>query len=242
VAVLPGIESWSAYSNKAGVGQAVRRRKLDGVVNKFYALKDYIPYLGVNFILGLDSDTGDEPFELTKEFLHRAPFVWPSINIPMAFGGTPLFDVFLNENRILDTMPFTFYAIPYLMVILKNYDPITYFQKLVDLYTLIASPKWLQQRLAANPYLTGKAIHCLRTMVARGRLRLIQTMLAQFQTDSHFFAFHIGETKALPDFYAAAYTRQLGKYIEFVPLAESRPIFDGFLKGISKGKAEILMS
>ena len=33
----------------------------------------YIPYVQVNFVLGLDSDKGPEPFELTKKFLDLAP-------------------------------------------------------------------------------------------------------------------------------------------------------------------------
>ncbi|MBN1217440.1 MAG: radical SAM protein [Anaerolineae bacterium] len=226
-AMMPGVESWSAYSHKAGVGRAILWRKLEGVVEQFYLLKDYIPYLGVNFILGLDLDAGDEPFELTREFMYRTPFVWPSINIPMAFGGTPLFDTLLAGGRILNAMPFTFYTIPYLTVILKNYDPLTYFQKMVDLYALLASPGWLTQRLASMSYGLGKAVHCLRTLAARSRLQLMRTMVEQLQTDAHFYAFHAGQTDVLPHFYAVIYTRQLGPYIELVPLAESRPVLDG---------------
>jgi hypothetical protein len=225
-AIMPGIESWSEYSHKTGVGNAVNQRKLEKVVDQFYTLQAYIPYLGVNFILGLDTDVGDEPFALTKEFLRRAPFVWPSVNIPMAFGSTPLHDTFLNEGRILEAMPFTFYEIPSLTVILKNYDPITYFQKMVDLYTLIASEEWLKKRLATSSHWVGQAVHYIRTLVARERLRLMQATLKRLQTDAHFLAFHTGQTEVLPDFYAEVYTRQLGKYIELVPLAESRPVLD----------------
>ena len=28
-------------------------------------------------------DEGNEPIELTKEFMTRAPFVWPALNIPV---------------------------------------------------------------------------------------------------------------------------------------------------------------
>ncbi len=226
VVVAPGIESWSEYSNKAGVGKATNWGKLERVVDQFYTLNKYIPYLAANFILGLDADVGDEPFELTKEFLRRAPFVWPSVNIPIAFGGTPLYNTFLKEGRILKAMPFTFYELPFLTVILKNYDSLTYAQKMVDLYTLIASVEWLKKRLAISSPWLKKAVHYFRTLVARERLYWLRSMLKQLQTDPHFFAFHRGRTEVLPDFYARAYTRQLGKYIELMPLAESRPILD----------------
>ncbi len=58
----------------------------------------------------------------------------------------------------------------------------------------------------------------------RDRLYMLQSMLKQLQTDAQFLAFHMGYTEVLPAFYAQAYTRQLGKYIELVPLSESRPI------------------
>ena len=110
--IAPGIESWNGYSNKAGVGKATGYEKLQSVVAQLHEWREYIPYLQANLILGLDVDHGDEPFALTREFLDQTPFVWPHMNIPMAFGGTPLFDTFLREGRILARLPFTFYRQP----------------------------------------------------------------------------------------------------------------------------------
>jgi len=105
--VAPGVESWEGYSNKAGVGRATGPTKVERVAEHFRRLHEHVPYLQANFMFGLDTDAGDEPVELTKEFMTRTPFVWPVVNIPHPFGGTPLYEQYLEEGRILASMPRT---------------------------------------------------------------------------------------------------------------------------------------
>ncbi len=226
LAVAPGIESWTQYSNKAGVGKAANREKLDRVVEHLHTINEYVPYIQANFIFGLDTDAGDEPFELTKEFLLRAPFVFPTLNIPMAFGGTPLYDTLFKEGRILKTMPFTFYVVPYLTLILKNYDPISYFRKMIDLYSVLFSDTLLRRRLTANTPWSIKAVNYYRTLVYRCMFQLLRETLRALQTDRQYLAFHNGETDVLPAVYITAYKRQLGKYAELMPIEESQPLLD----------------
>ena len=61
-AVTPGIESWTEYSGKAGVVTRTGHDKMLKVVDHLRALQEHVPYVGVNFIFGLDDDMGDEPF------------------------------------------------------------------------------------------------------------------------------------------------------------------------------------
>ena len=71
--IIPGIESWTAYSNKVGAGSITTpREKLDKVIEQFNIIRPYVTGIQANFIFGLDVDTGDEPIELTKEFASRA--------------------------------------------------------------------------------------------------------------------------------------------------------------------------
>jgi len=222
--VAPGIESWTNYSNKAGVGGAVNEDKLEQVVEHMHLLHQYIPYLQANFILGLDSDAGDQPFELTKEFARRTPFLWPYMNIPIAFGGTPLYNSFLKEGRILRTMPFSFYILPYLTFILKNYDPITYFEKMIDLHEVVISRELSRERRQMSASLFLKVTHEARKDTIRRRLAAFRAALQRLRTDAHFLAFHLGKTDVLPPVYANAYRRQLGKYAELMPIEESTPL------------------
>ena len=228
-AVAPGIESWTAYSNKSGVGKAVNEDKLEMVVEQMQMLHEYIPYIQANFVLGLDSDVGERPFELTAEFVRRTPYVWPYINIPMAFGGTPLYDSYLKEGRILTTMPFSFYIMPYLTLILRNYDPITYFEKMIGLHEVLTSRELFRKRMKANPNLSIKTVHVFRTYNARRRLNAFRGTLRQLQSDAHLLAFHRGETGVLPGVYADIYRRQLGKYAELVPLDQTVPMLSDSL-------------
>ncbi|HDN26582.1 MAG TPA: radical SAM protein, partial [Thioploca sp.] len=112
VCTLHGVESWMDYSGKAGVGQKRGLEKVEQVVEHFQLLSEYVPYIQACFIFGLDTDMGDDPITLTKNFMDHTPFVWPSLNIPIPLGGTPLYQQHLGNGRILKTMPFGFYFMP----------------------------------------------------------------------------------------------------------------------------------
>lgn len=222
--MAPGIESWNGYSNKAGVGKATGSEKLVRVVEQLHELRTYIPFLQANLILGLDVDSGDEPFVLTREYLNKTPFVWPQLHIPMAFGGTPLFDTLFNEERILTRLPFSFYCQPYLTVKLKNYAAPDYLQKMLALLDLAASNEmlWNRWRMSRNPIIA--AANYLSTMDLRNEVAEMEHMVNHLQQDAQMRAFHVGETEVLPAFYANAYRKHLGSYAELMPIEESAPI------------------
>lgn len=224
LAIAPGIESWNGYSNKAGVGKATGQEKLQRVVAHLHELRDYIPYLQANLILGLDVDHGDEPFTITREFLDQTPFVWPHMNIPMAFGGTPLFDTLLREERILARLPFTFYRQPYLTSILKNYDALDYLQKMIALHAFAASNKMLRRRWHMSRNAVSAIGTYIRNLTVRNEMVELQETVNQLKRDPTMRAFHAGETDELPAFYAHAYRKRLGKYAELMPIEESTPI------------------
>jgi len=115
--IIPGVECWTSYSNKVGAGSVtVPREKLNKVIEQLNIIRPYVTGIQANFIFGLDVDAGDEPIELAKEFASRVPFVMPNFNIPVPFGNTPLFEKYLGEDRLLTSMPFTFYYMPYLVL------------------------------------------------------------------------------------------------------------------------------
>ena len=145
----------------------------------------------------------------------------------MAYGGTPLFSNLLREGRILKTMPFNFYFTPHLTLILKNYDALSYFQKIAGLHSLLSSTKVIRMRLAAKTPRLVQAIHLFRTFGGRGLTTTWRDMVNRLQTDSHYRAFHAGETQTLPDFYIGEYKRRLGRYAELMPIQESQPLLDG---------------
>jgi radical SAM superfamily enzyme YgiQ (UPF0313 family) len=223
VYVGPGIESWASYSHKAGVGSVIGQEKWERVVAHVEELYQYIPYVGANFVLGTDVDAGAEPFELTKAFMRRLPFVWPMAFIPVPYGGTPLYDAYLAEDRILQRMPFSFYYLPYLVVRLKHYDPLEYYDRMVDLYAVLTSSTMLVQRVRRTRRARLKLLQAVRTCAMRTLLAKLRDLRDQLRTDKQLRAFHDGTSQTLPAYYRYLYTKQLGAYAELMSDADMTP-------------------
>jgi radical SAM superfamily enzyme YgiQ (UPF0313 family) len=226
VYVAPGVESWQEYSEKVGVGKSVGRDRLERLVARFEELRDHVVGLQANFMFGTDVDRGDEPVELTKEFMRRLPFVWPTINIPTPFGGTPLYDRCLAEGRILRSMPFSFYYTPYLVTTLKNYHPLEYYEKLADMYSVMTSGKMIADRLFTDAPPALRMLHVLRSLAMKKFLAAFRRIRNMLRTDPRFRAFHEGRSAALPDYYRRVYERKLGEYAGLLSPAERTPVLE----------------
>lgn len=221
----PGIESWTDYSNKAGTAGKAGHEKLERIVDHLRLLAGVVPGIQANIMVGTEVDRGDEPIELTKEFIRRVPEVWPTINIPAPFCGTPLYEKYLAEGRVLRTMPFAFYYSPYLAIRLKHYTALAYYDHLIDIHKTLASNAMLVRRLRTGQRPAIHFIHSLRTYAGRqglGDLRRIRTMLAN---DRQFRAFHEGDTETLPEFYHWELQHRLGPYARLLDRAERTPVF-----------------
>ncbi len=223
VFVAPGVESWTEYSNKAAAGRSTGREKLEGVVKHFTELHEAVPALQANFIFGTDNDRGREPVELTKEFIARLPFVWPVINIPVPFGSTQLFDVYMAEDRVLRTMPFAFYYMPNLVLRLRHYDLIEYYDLLIEIYSAICSPRLLLRRLASARTSAVRALHLLRTAGAYSDLTNLRHIRRAFVSDPELRAFHEGRGGRLPEYYRRRLGTKLGPFAELLSEEDLTP-------------------
>ncbi|MDD4873753.1 MAG: radical SAM protein [Dehalococcoidales bacterium] len=223
--IVPGIESWTAYSQKVGVGsKTTPRQKLDNVIEQLNIIRHYVTGIQANFMFGLDEDIGDELTELTKEFAYRVPFVMPNFNIPVPFGNTPLYEKYLSENRILTTMPFSFYYMPYLVYTLKNYSPVVFYEKLMDILLYISSGSLLLKRLRSTPELLQSSYNVFKTIGNRQMAERLRNILNLLNTNKQFRAFHEHETDVLPEFYHYQYERSLGSYATLMSREERKPI------------------
>ncbi len=220
----PGVESWTDYSPKAGVGRASGLDKVERVVEHFHTLAENVPYLQANFIFGLDTDRGDAPIELTKLFMDRTPFVWPAINIPMPFGGTPLHGELVSDGRVLASMPFAFYYAPYLVSIPRHYDPVTYYGKLLELFSHATSRSMLARRMRSTSNRKVRLIHWTRTSGTRATIGRYRQILQLLRADAGFRAFHEGRSATLPEFYHDQYDRMLGPYATLLNRADRTPV------------------
>jgi radical SAM superfamily enzyme YgiQ (UPF0313 family) len=237
VSAAPGIESWSSYSQKAGVGRASGAQKVERVVEHFTLLHERVPYLQANFMYGLDDDADGEWIALTKDFMSRTPFVWPVVNIPHPFGGTPLFDAYRANGRVLTAMPFAFYYSPYTATTMPCHGPAAYYRALAELFEHFTSPAMLYRRLASTTSQFVRLAHVIRTGVKRQRMHAFRRLAALLDSDAQFRAFHEGRVTALPEFYHCEYERMLGPYAELVSRNERVPDLDA--PGTSTARAAL---
>lgn len=221
--LAPGIEAWGDYSNKQGSRASCEtREKFDEVVARFEMIQRYVPGLQANFIFGLDSDEGDEPFELTREFMDRLPQVWPNFNVPTPFGGTPLYEEHLAKGRILGGMPFLFYYYPYLVTTLRHYAPDEYYDHLIDMISHQGQPRTIVRRTRAVSGIYH-AFHALRLLNGRRNVVELRAVRQLLRSDPAFRAFHEGVSSDLPAFYQQRFRRILARYAELLTPAELRP-------------------
>ncbi|HEX9896033.1 MAG TPA: radical SAM protein [Dehalococcoidales bacterium] len=223
--IVPGVESWTAYSNKVGASSSVSpRQKLEKLIEQFNTIHHHVTGIQANFMFGLDVDIGNEPVALTEEFADRVPFVMPNFNIPVPFGNTPLFEKYLSENRILTTMPFSFYYMPYLVYTLRNYDPVSFYTKLIDMYSHIFSRARFIKGLGdlAQPMRSG--YNLFKTLGNRQMIGRFKDILDLLVTDKQFRAFHEHQTDVLPEFYHYHYERGLGPYATLMSREDRKPL------------------
>jgi radical SAM superfamily enzyme YgiQ (UPF0313 family) len=221
--VAPGVESWTEYSNKAGVGRTVGDRKLEDVIEHFTEMHRYVPGLQANFLFGTDGDHGEEPVEMTREFIRRLPFVWPTLNIPVPFGGTPLYDRLLAEGRILEETPFAFYYMPYVTMRPLHYDPPSYYDLLIRLYRTVVSKRLLLRRIASARVAGLGALHTLRTLGMRSELGRLEAIRSRIASDPELLAYLEGRSRRLPGFYRERLKARLGRFGELLTEDDLRP-------------------
>jgi len=224
VYVATGVESWTSYSNKTGVGQRSGWSKLEQVTAQFQALREYIEGFQANFVFGTDVDQGTDPVRLTKEFVRRLPFVWPGVNIPTPFGGTPLFDRFWAEGRVLKDMPFAFYYNPYLTFIPRHYEALEYYGILIDLFSAISSRQTWLRRLTNGTHRMVKFIHSVQAFGLMHELADLKRIRRALQQSRELRDFHAGRRSGLPEFYQQRFEARLGPYAELVSRSDRTPV------------------
>jgi radical SAM superfamily enzyme YgiQ (UPF0313 family) len=223
--VIPGIESWTAYSSKVGAGPGTEpRQKLDKVIDQLETIRPYVDGIQANFMFGLDTDAGDGPVALTREFARRASFVMPNFNVPVPFGNTPLYDRYVDEHRLLESMPFTFYYMPYLVYSLKNYGPAEFYERLIDMLAFVSSSSMMAARLdhAISPF--SAVYSSVKALGNRQMVSRLSVLLRLLRTDRQFRMFHEHETDVLPEYYHREYERMLGRYSELMSREDRRPV------------------
>lgn len=218
--LLPGIESWFDVGNKSGTISRTGAVKLEQLVDHMNLILRYVPYVQANFIFGLDVDHGNEPFELTKQFLDRCPAVFPAFSLLTAFGEAAPTNLDLQRAGRVRPFPFHFLDNNKSMNVQPaNYGWAEFYDRVIDVTEHAFSWPSIGRRLAAQGANLPGAVNLIRGISSEGfgRIKYHREIRAMLETDEHMRRFFEGETDALPEFYRAAVERKLGPLWQYLP-------------------------
>ena len=219
-AMLPGIESWYDLGNKSKTSHIAGEEKVNRISEHVNMMFQYIPYIQTNFVLGMDSDAGEEPFELTKRFVDKSPAAFPGYSLLSAFGeAAPLNLQYQRENRVLG-FPFHFLNNHLAMNIKpKNYEWLDFYDKVIDLTAYTFSARAIYRRFRATKDYTNRWMNFMRAISneGHGRLRFYRQVRKNLAEDRHFRDYFEGASTKLPDFYTNIIKKSLGTWWEWLP-------------------------
>lgn len=220
VALLPGIESWFGMGFKSKTGAKEGMAKVEQVAEHVSMLLAHVPYVQTNFVLGLDEDEGEAPFELTKAFLDRAPGAFPAYSQRTAFGdATPENRILQQDGRVLG-FPFHFLDNNQVMnVVPKNYRWTEFYDRLLDLTEYSFSPRMIARRFAATSGIVSRGLNFVRAVSSegRGRIRHFRNVGNRLRTDPSMLDYLEQRTTRIPDFYLAKMRAELGALWPLLP-------------------------
>jgi hypothetical protein len=224
-AVLPGIESWFALGNKTKSGRVVGMDKVRQVADHVNMVMRYIPYMQTNFVLGLDTDEGPEPFELTKRFVELAPGAFPGYSLLSAFGRAaplnldlqranrvlPFPHHFLNNNLAMNVKP-------------KNYEWGPFYDRVIDLTRHSFSMRSIARRFTATRTTIPRWMNVVRAISSEGngRIQYHSAVRKLLDTDATVHRYFDGESDVLPSFYEDRMRRDLGPFMSILPAGATR--------------------
>ena len=218
--LLPGVESWYDLGNKSKTGRNQGMDKVRQVSEHVNTILRYIPYVQTNFVLGLDSDVGAEPFELTKRFVDLSPGAFPGYSLLSAFGrAAPLNLEYQRENRVLP-FPFHFLDNNHAMNVKpKNYSWRDFYDHVIDLTRYTFSWRAIANRFRANRTAILSGLNVTRAISSEGsgRIAYYTEVRRRLDTDRHLQRYFDQETDELPAFYVDQVRKDLGPLWEWLP-------------------------
>ena len=217
-ALLPGIESWQDFGSKSKTGKHYGIDKVRQVSEQVNMILRYVPYVQTNFIFGLDTDEGPEPFELTKLFLDRTPGVYPACLLLTAYGqAAPLNLEFQRAGRVL---PFPFHFLNgrrAMNIKPKNYTWDEFYDNVINLVKHNTSWQSLFGSYKTINAFAPWWMNLTRVLPWFEQLKYYREIRRRLDEDAQFRPFFEGETTEIPEFYVDWIQKSLGSLSEWLP-------------------------
>ncbi|MCJ7716701.1 MAG: hypothetical protein MUO54_09295, partial [Anaerolineales bacterium] len=220
VMLMLGIESWYEYGNKAKMKSSTGMDKVRRVAEQVNMIQRYIPQVHANVMFGFDSESGPEPFTLTKRFLDLAPAAYPAYALLTVFGQNTKGSLkYEAENRIV---PFPFHmmhGLNNLNVIPGNYRWEEFYSHFLDLLKYSFSARVMYRRFKNNPMFAARwlTLFLSFSVGGSGKISHVSAMLENFRSMPDFRSFMEKETDKIPVFMIEQVKKDLGPMWEWLP-------------------------
>jgi hypothetical protein len=238
-ALLPGIESWYDLGYKSKTRTVTGMEKVKQISEHVNMILRHIPYVQTNFIFGLDSDSGQEPFMLTRRFVELAPGAFPAYSLMSAFGqAAPLNLEYQRANRIL---PFPFHFLNNngaMNVRPKNYTWPEFYDHIIDVTRHSFSKRMIMRRFAASRGSVPKWLNVIRAISSEGygRIKYFREIRRRLDSDAQFRKFFDQETAQVPEFFIQRIRHDLGPFWKWLPDGALYHNQNAYLDSIEKQK------
>jgi hypothetical protein len=237
--IAPGIESWFDFSDKSGRARVVGAAKVAHVAKTLNVVAQEVQHVQTNMIVGLDTDQGSLPWELSRELVRQAPGIYPTYFLATNFYNAPLSRDLHASGRTL-AMPF-----PLLDTnSFGNVRPLHYsmaelLDALVELYGFAYSWGAIARRTRRTPGGWGKVVTLGRSLdEGRGFITFHRALRRQLDEDVEVRAFFEGQRDAPPRAFMAEVRQQLGPYAALLPDSLLSP--EGFAQSFRASTVEDL--
>ncbi len=218
--LLPGVESWYDMGNKSKTGRNTGMDKVRQISEHVNGILRHVPYVQTNFVLGLDSDSGEEPFELTKRFVDSSPGAFPGYSLLSAFGrAAPLNLEYQRADRVLP-FPFHFLDNNHAMNVKpKNYSWREFYDRVIDLTRYTFSWRAILNRFRNTRTVIPRWMNVIRAISSEGfgRIGFYTEVRRRLDSDREVQRYFDRETTDLPAFYADQIRTDLGSLWEWLP-------------------------
>ncbi len=212
-ALLPGVELWFGFGQKARCGNRTAEDRVTHVSDQINMIMRHVPYVQANFVLGLDCDEGDAPFALTKRFIDLTPGVFPGYSLLTAFGRAAPLNLELQRSNRVIPFPFHFLDNNHAMnVVPLHYGWREFYDHVIDLTQYSFSGRTMLKRLRANRTMLPRWLNVVRAISSEGsgRPKQFRHLRQRLDTDPEIRAYLARESDHLPAFYADTVRRDLG--------------------------------
>ena len=215
--LLPGIESWYDLGNKSKTGRNQGLDKVRQVAEHINLVLRYVPYVQANLVLGLDSDEGPEPFDLTRRFLDLAPGVYPAFSLLTAYGQAAPINLELQRAGRVLPFPFRFLDNLHAMNVRpKNYTWPDFYDHVVAVTRDALSGRRIGARFVANRGIGARFINAVRAGTSK-RVVYQSKIRSLLDSDSTVRGFFEGDSRVLPAFYQRRLQKSMGPLWDSLP-------------------------